>query len=259
LPRAAGGYTIEGMKLWATTALITGSSGSLGREIALALAGAGCDCICHYHHNGEIAEQLAEEIIESGRKAVAVGADLTDAAQVRDVFARAGGLAAPRILINSAAIFARQALADVTVEMVRKILDTNLIAPVLVSGEFVRVVNENYSFSDGPVAKIINLADVGAIRPWAEYSVYCASKAGVVAVTKSLAKELAPGFCVNAIAPGMIAWGGLDDPKEKAKQLKFIPAGRFGNAADITNAVIFLLENDYITGQTLNVDGGRCM
>ena len=247
------------MKLSATTALITGSSGSLGRQIALALAGAGCDCICHYHRNGQIAEQLVEQIIESGRKAAAVGADLTDPAQVRDVFAQVGGLAAPRILINSAAIFARQPLADVTVETARETLDTNLIAPVLVSGEFVRVVNENYSFSGDPVAKIINLADVGAVRPWAEYSVYCASKAGLIAVTKSLAKELAPGICVNAIAPGMIAWGGLDDPEEKAKQLKFIPAGRFGNASDITNAVIFLLENDYITGQTLNVDGGRCM
>jgi len=88
---------------------------------------------------------------------------------------------------------------------------------------------------------------------------YCASKAGLIAATKSMAKELAPKIYVNAVAPGVVTWPEDGDKEEYNRQVSMIPAGRVGKPKDITNAVIFLLKNDYITGQTINVDGGRCI
>ena len=122
-----------------------------------------------------------------------------------------------------------------------------------------RQVERQSENSDKPFAKIINLVDIGGIRPWAKYSVYCASKAGLIAVTKSLAKELAPNVTVNAVAPGIISRPGEFDEGDKKRRLSHIPAKRIGLAKEVTSAIIFLLENDYITGEVLNVDGGQCI
>jgi NAD(P)-dependent dehydrogenase (short-subunit alcohol dehydrogenase family) len=135
----------------------------------------------------------------------------------------------------------------------------NLTAPILTAQHFVRIVKNDVPQTDSPIAKIINIADVGGIRPWAEYTLYCASKAGLISVTKSLAKELAPAICVNAIAPGLATWPENFSEQAKQRQLQRIPIGRIADPKDISNAIVFLLKNDYITGQTLNVDGGRCI
>lgn len=250
------------MELRGTTAVITGSTGKLGSAIALALAQRGCNCLCHYHKNASFAKELVRQIEGLGPKAVAVRADLTCPEAIASLFDEMGGLDTPRILINSAAVFSRQPLGEATFEAGRKLLDINLLAPVLVSRHFVERVNADFPTSSAEakaVAKIINLVDVGAQRPWAEYSLYCASKAGLVAATKSLAKELAPMICVNAVAPGIVAWPDGFDQAQKARQLAHVPMGRIGEIDELTSAVIFLLENDYITGQVLNIDGGRCI
>jgi pteridine reductase len=244
------------MELNGTTAIITGSTGILGRAIALALAEAGSNCICHYHTNQLGAQELVQKIQGMSRKAFAVCADLSKPEQVEKLFAETI-LPPPNILINSAAVFSRQKLSEVTFVDSQAVLNTNLVAPILLSRKFVQGIPA--SGSDGPAAKIINIVDVGASRPWAEYSVYCASKAGLVAVTKSLAKELAPRICVNAIAPGIITWQDDLDDRQKKRQLSHIPAGRVGDLEEITSALLFLLENDYITGQTINIDGGRAI
>jgi pteridine reductase len=93
---------------------------------------------------------------------------------------------------------------------------------------------------------------------WANYLLYCSSKAGLIGATKSMAKELAPLICINAIAPGVISTENFDQ-QQLQRQLAFIPAGRFGQPSDIVNAAVFLLQSDYITGQVLSVDGGRYM
>ena len=248
------------MELEGVTAVITGSTGNLGTPIALALAEAGCNCICHYHKNQHRAEELAGQIAELGQKAVAVGADLTKPDQIQRLFAESSAIGPARILVNSASVFVRGPLADITFEEARKVLDINLIAPVLTCREFAQsVLSQPNSGSANPVAKIINLVDIGGIRPWANYAVYCGSKAGLIAATKSLAKELAPAICVNAVAPGVITWPEGFGKKDKERQLAHIPAGRTGYTSEITSAIIFLLENDYITGQILNIDGGRCI
>ena len=247
------------MELKGTTAVITGSSGRLGSAIAKALAAAGCNCICHYNRHKEKAEEIAEQIQALGVKALAVGADLVEPKQIEDLFAKAGEFGTPQVLINSAAVFSRQPLADVTFEEAQKVLNLNLIAPILTSCAFAKNVKDRFPGAESVIGKIINISDVGGVRPWAEYVLYCSSKAGLIGATKALAKELAPDICVNSIAPGVVIWPSDFDESEKQRQLSFIPVRRIAEPDEITEAIIFLLENDYITGQTLNVDGGRCI
>ncbi len=246
------------MELVGRTAIITGSTGRLGGAIAIGLAHAGCDCVCHYHRNDHLAENLVEVIRSLGREAIAVGADLTRTDEIDGLFEAAGEMGGASILVNSAAVFKRQAIAEMALASIEEVLKTNLVGPMLVSKRFAELLDIGAD-CDEPVGKIVNISDVGAIKPWAEYAVYCASKAGLVAVTKAMAKELAPGVCVNAVAPGVITWPDAFTEDEKKRQLGFIPAGRTGQPSDVANAVIFLLENDYITGQVLAVDGGRAI
>jgi len=249
------------MKLEDITAVITGSTGNLGGAIALALAEAGCNCICHYHTNQKHAEELARQITDMGREAIAVCADLTIADQIEKLFAEAAAIGPVQILVNSVSVFQKRPLGDVTFEDAQSVMDINLLGPILTCKEFAKTVasEKDQQESEDRVAKIINLVDVGGIRPWANYAVYCASKAGLIAATKSMAKELAPVICVNAIAPGVITWPEGFGKEDKERQLAHIPAGRTGYTSEITSAIIFLLENDYITGQILNIDGGRCI
>jgi pteridine reductase len=125
-----------------------------------------------------------------------------------------------------------------------------------VKQHFIKIDTEQDKF---PVAKIINITDIGGVRPWANYVLYCSSKAGLIGATKSLAKELAPDILVNSIAPGIIAWPANFDQAQKKRQINKIPVNRIGKLEELTAALMFLLENDYITGQNLNVDGGRCI
>jgi pteridine reductase len=259
LPKVLLSLTICTMELNDTVAVITGSSGRLGSEIALALAEAGVHCVCHYHKNEQLAEELVSQIQALGLKAKAVCADLARPGEIETLFAEAAELGPARILVNSAAVFSKRSLSDITSEYIHKILNINLVGPILISRCFAQTVQQKSKNIDKPAAKIINLVDVGGVRPWAEYSVYCSSKAGLIAVTKSLAKELAPAVAVNAVAPGIINWPAEFDEKDKKRRLSHIPAKRIGLAKEVTSAIIFLLENDYITGQILNIDGGQCI
>ena len=247
------------MELKGKTAIVTGSSGRLGFLIAKALGQAGCNCLCHYHSNKHRAEALAGQIRALGARSLAVQADLTEPDGIEKLFNKAGQFGPPQILINSAAVFSKQLLTEVTFEEAQKVLNLNLTAAILTSREFAKIINTEFPEASAAVGKIINIADVGGIRPWAGYVLYSSSKAGLIGATKALAKELAPAICVNSVAPGVITWADEPDESAKRRQLLFIPAGRFGEPAEIAEAVIFLLGNDYITGQVLNVDGGRCI
>jgi 3-oxoacyl-[acyl-carrier protein] reductase len=256
------------MELKGKTAVVIGSSGRLGSAIAKALSEAGCNCICHYNSNRQRAVELVEQIEASGSKASSVAADLSEPEQIDDLFAKAVQFGMPQILINSAAVFSRQRLAEVSFEEAQRVLNLNLVASILTSKVFAKHINAEFPEAESVVGKIINIADVGGIRPWADYVVYCSSKAGLIGATKALAKELAPAICVNAVAPGLVSWPPPAasrgwpsdcDESQKQRQLSFIPAGRIGEPNEVAGAIIFLLENDYITGQVLNVDGGRCM
>ena len=247
------------MDLKGKTAIITGASGRLGGAIARALAQVGCNCICHYNQNRQRAEELVEQIQETGVKASAIEADLAKPDRIKGFFDKAEQFGVPQILINSAAVFSRQPLEEVTFEEAQRVLNLNLTVSILTSQAFARMTKDKFDKAKTVVGKIINIADVGGIRPWAGYVLYCSSKSGLIGATKALAKELAPAVCVNAVAPGVVTWPSDFDESERQRQLSFIPAGRIAEPDEVTKAIIFLLENDYITGQVLNVDGGRCI
>ena len=247
------------MELKGTTAIITGSSGRFGGAIAKALAAAGCNCVCHYNSNKQKTKELVEQIKKLGVKTLAVEADLVEPEQIEGLFEKASELGTPGVLINSAAVFSRQPLQEVGFGEAQRVLNLNLIASILTSRAFAKIVNEKFGDAESVVGKIINIADVGGIRPWAGSVLYCSSKAGLIGTTKALAKELAPAICVNSIAPGVVTWQSDFDESEKQRQLSFIPVKRIAEPGEVTEAIIFLLKNDYITGQVLNVDGGRCI
>jgi NAD(P)-dependent dehydrogenase (short-subunit alcohol dehydrogenase family) len=247
------------MELRDKTAIITGSSGRLGGAIAKALGEAGCNCVCHYNQNKQKAEELVEQIKKLGIKALAVGANLTEPKQIEDLFEKASEFGVPQVLINSAAVFSRQPLNEVTFEETQRVLNLNLTASILTSGAFAKRISEKFGSSESVVGKIINISDVGGIRPWANYILYSSSKAGLIGATKALAKELAPSICVNSVAPSVVTWPSDFDETERKRQLSFIPVRRIGEPEEVTEAMIFLLKNDYITGQVLNIDGGRCI
>ena len=247
------------MELKETTAIITGSTGQLGAAIAKALAKAGCNCICHYNTNEKSAQQLAEQIQTLDQTAIAIQADLKEPEQIKKLFNETAKIGIPQILINSAAVFPKQPLEDITFQTSQELLNLNLIAPVLTSQIFAEKLKAKFDESDAVVGKIINISDIGGIKPWAKYAMYCASKAGLIGATKALAKELAPMITVNSVAPGLVTWPENFNESQKKRQLSFIPAGRIAELSEITSAIIFLLRNDYVTGQIINVDGGRCI
>ncbi|MCK4998593.1 MAG: SDR family oxidoreductase [Anaerohalosphaera sp.] len=251
------------MKLKNITAIITGSTGHLGGAIAMALAQQRCNCICQYNTNKHLADKLVDCLETLGVKAIAVKADLTRPEDINRLFFLSPDFHVPRVLINSAAIFPRRPLSDVMVENVRQTLDVNLTAPILISAIFAERIRKRYAElfdvepDTAPLAKIVNLTDVAAAHPWPNYTAYCASKAGLAAATVSMAKELAPLITVNAVAPGIINQPPHFTEEQKKRQIDRIPAKRPAKPSEIASAILFLLENDYITGQTITVDGGR--
>jgi pteridine reductase len=232
-------------------ALVTGAGIRVGRVIARALMRQGVHVAIHYHRSDDGARQAAVEGETMGCRVALLQADLGDAAAARGLAARAaealGGL---DILVNSAAIMEQRPIAEVTAEDWDRTMNLNLRAPFFVAQGAARAMG-----SAGGV--IVNIADLAAFERWTSYAVHCISKAGVVVMTELMAKAFAPAVRVNAIAPGAVL---LPDDWDEATRRRFAestPLKRLGSAQDVANAVLYLLENDYVTGETLVVDGGR--
>jgi NAD(P)-dependent dehydrogenase (short-subunit alcohol dehydrogenase family) len=233
-------------------ALVTGSAKRLGRAVALRLAEEGADVVVHYRSSQVQAQETVQQIEKFGRRAVAISADLCSVAEIKRLFDEAGKhFGRLDILLNSAANFLPASMVSTTEEIWDSALDTNLRAPFFCAQVAVPWLRRTHG-------AIINFADIGGFLGWTGYIPHSVSKAGVVMLTKVLAKALAPEVRVNAIAPGTITME--DDPPEmEADFIKRAPLQRSGKPADITDAVVFLAQAKFITGQVLAVDGGRTL
>ena len=240
------------MQIKGKTALVTGAAKRVGRQIAWTLAEKGANILVHYHRSGPEAESLVSEIKKLKVSASAFRADLAKASDIRkmasDIFKEIPQI---DILVNSASLYYKTPLKSVTEEDWDKLMDANLKGPFLLSREI------GIRMADGRGGKIVNIADWSGFRPYKDFAPYCASKGGLITLTKSLARDLAPKVLANAVAPGPILPPPDMSEEEKAAVAKSTLLGRWGSPEDVANAVIFLLENDFINGAVLVVDGGR--
>lgn len=239
------------MDLEGRAALVTGAGRRLGRAIAVALGARGMHVGVHYGNSAVGARETAAEIERAGGRAVCLHADLTEPdAPAGLVHAAVDALGRLDVLVNSAAVMMRTPLGDVTPADWDAMFAVNLRAPFLA----VQAAAPHLARQRGA---IVNLADLAAFETWPAYVPHGISKAGVVQMTRALARVLAPDVRVNAVAPGTVllpeSW-----PEDTARRLaETTPLRRLGAPDDVTRAVIFLLESDYITGETILVDGGR--
>lgn len=239
------------MELRGRTALVTGAGRRVGRAIALALGARGARVAVHYNSSASGAEETAAAITRAGGEARTYSADLGDAAApeslVRQVAAEMDGL---DVLVNSAAVMERTPVGSVTAEQWDAMFALNLRAPFFACQAAAEVMADRGG-------AIVNIADLAAFETWPAYVPHSITKAGVVQMTRALARVLAPGIRVNAVAPGAVLlpddWGS-----EAAERLaRTTPLKRLGSPDDVASAVCYLLEQDYVTGETLIVDGGR--
>ncbi len=241
------------MKPKGKVALVTGSAVRLGKAIALALAEQGIHIILQYRTSEKETRVAAVQIRRKKVHAHSLQCDLSNSHEVERLARQALALfGRVDILVNNASEFFSTPISSVTEAEWDRFLDVNLKAPFLLS----RSLGMEMVKRGG--GKIINIADIAASRPWADFVPYCVSKAGLVTLTQGLAKALAPRVQVNAIAPGTIlppVTGWTSRQRERA--LRSIPLKRFGAPDDVTRAVLFLIESDYITGTVIPVDGGK--
>ena len=243
----------EEKRLQGRVALVSGAGKRLGRAVALRLAAEGADVAVHYGKSEAEAQEVVREIEKLGRRATAFGAELRDVAAVRALVARiVGQFNGLDILINSAANFLETKFSETTEESWDRSLDTNLKAPF-----FVTQAAAPYLEKSGK-GVVINFADIGGLLGWKEFLPHSVSKAGVIMMTRILAKELAPRVRVNAIAPGTITMPG--DPTEwEVDFIRRAPLQRSGTPDEIADAVMYLATAEFVTGQVLVVDGGRTL
>ena len=240
------------MRLEGSVALVTGAGTRVGQAIAIGLAEAGCDVAIHYHGSAKGAEETARAVGSTGRRAELLEADLRDAHAARAL----AGEAARRlkrldVLVNSAAIMVQERVEDVTPDSWNATFDLNLRAMFFVSQGAIPQLRR-------AKGKIVNMADIAGMEPWPSYVPHCISKAGVIMLTKGLARALAPDIAVNAIAPGAVLLPEDWDEQSRNHIVETTPLKKLGSPNDVVAAVRFLLAGtDYVTGTILVIDGGR--
>jgi NAD(P)-dependent dehydrogenase (short-subunit alcohol dehydrogenase family) len=233
------------------TCLITGSGKRLGRSLALLFAEKKWNVILHSFHSNEQAQEVQKLIEKKGSQVFHITFDLTKVDEIINGFAEISkNFIFPDILINNAAIYPQQIkIEDITENFWDIALDTNLKSQFFTAKEFAKFAKAG--------SRIINIASLGAFSIWNDRLPYNVSKAGVIQLTKALAKGLAPKISVNSVSPGTIDL--QDAPPSEPLQINAekIPFKRLATASDIFDAVYFFATcTNYITGQNINVDGG---
>ena len=226
--------------------LVTGAARRIGRVLAIELSRHGFDVAIHYNTSKAEAEEVSREC----GGAPVFQADLTKVDEIRRLFSEVQEHFGPlNCLVNNAARFTRSDPLDITEQDWDFIHDVNLKGTFFCCQEAARQMKQHGA------GRIVNISSLGGIRPWAEHVHYCASKAGVIMLTKALSKALAPEIAVNSVAPGVIPFNDVDARIQK--MIDVTPMRRAGHPEEIADAVrFFLTAPDFITGQILAVDGG---
>ncbi|SMN14264.1 FolM Alternative dihydrofolate reductase 1 [uncultured Candidatus Thioglobus sp.] len=235
------------------TALITGSAQRIGAQIAKTLHAHNYNVIIHYRHSSKEAQTLADELNQVRTdSATLVQAELSDTQALQIL---ANGIKQLDVLVNNASVFYPTPIQSADKNDWSKIINTNLMTPFFLSQFLAATLAKNQGC-------IINIVDIHAQRPLKNHAIYNISKAGVAMMTQTLAKELAPEIRVCGVAPGSILWpenAAELNTEQKNKMLNKIPLNKQGTPQDIANTVLFLANSPYITGQIINVDGGRTL
>ena len=239
------------MELRGRVGIVTGGGVRVGRAIALGLARAGADVFIHYNRSAGPAEETAEEARGLGARAEIGSVDLSDPSQAHElVDLTAQSLGVPSILVNSASGFPTDTIGDVTLEQWRRTFDLTLASPVFATQALANALPDDL---DGAV---VNITDVRTQSPYREHFSYIVAKGGIDTFTKTAALQLAPRIRVNAVALGVILPPPQEDEDYAQRLAAQLPLGRTGGTAPVVGAVLSLLENDFVTGEIVRVDGG---
>jgi NAD(P)-dependent dehydrogenase (short-subunit alcohol dehydrogenase family) len=240
------------MNIDGKVALITGAAKRLGRAIAVELARRGARIAVHYRSNPQEAEQTLQLVRNAGSDGAVFHAELTDNNAIDKMFQEiAKTFSGVDILINSASVFSPGTAGKTTPELWDSQMDSNAKAPFFVAQHAAALMHARGQ------GKIVNIADVAGEVIWPGYFSYSVSKAALIAVSRGLAKSYAPQIQVNAIAPGPVLFPDYYTEEQKRSAIQRTLLKRAGSPDDIVKAVVFLIENDYITGEMIHVDGGR--
>ena len=232
-------------------ALVTGGAKRIGRSIVEKLAAEGADVVINYDSSQTEAEALASDVRKLGRRALAIPANVSKKQEVQRMF-----LTIERefsrldILVNNAGMFFAADFAELTEEQWDAILATNLKAQFLCAQAATPLLKKSGQ------GRIVNISSLGGILPWPKFTAYCVSKAGVIMLTRCLARALAPEILVNSVAPGTIQF---PDELPDEEYIRRAPLHRTGKGADVADAVFYFVTSDFVTGQILPVDGGRSL
>jgi pteridine reductase len=239
----------------ARTYLITGAAHRIGRELAIGLAKDAAGIVIHYNTSESAAKQLAQQISNAETKAFTIAADLSLPAQCEDLLEKAQDLAGPLdVLINNASIFEEGLLTDITVDDLNRNMFLNAYAPLLLSRSFAEL---NKGRKVGRLPVIINMLDSRIAGYDRQHAAYHLAKRTLFTLTKMLALEFAPAVRVNGVAPGLILPPSGKD-RSYLEQLKSSnPLNAIGTVEQVVEAVRFLVNNDFVTGQVIFVDAGQ--
>ena len=257
------------LPLQAQKAVVTGANSGIGKAIALALGRAGADVVVNYRDGEDAAVAVVKEIAKGGGRAIAIRADVSREAEVKDLFRSAvEQLGTVDILVNNAGLQKDAPFEELTLEQWNTVIGVNLTGQFLCAREAVREFKRRgvVPAVSRAAGKILCISSVHELIPWAGHANYAASKGGVLMMMKTLAQEVAPhGIRVNSIAPGAVRTpinrGAWSTPEALSALLELIPYKRIGEPEDVARAAVWLAsdESDYVNGITLFVDGGMTL
>lgn len=229
---------------------MTGGARRVGRALSLALADAGADVVVNYNASESAARETVAEIEARGGRAVSIGADVSRSDDVARLVAGAEqAFGRLDIVVNNASLFERAAFADIDEADWDRVLAVNLKGPFMLAQRAAPLLRR-----DG--GAIVNIVDLSAMQPWPSFAHHAVSKAGLLHLTRVLARALAPDIRVNAIAPGTVL-PPEDTEGEEGSERRLV--SREGRTDDVVAALMYLLRSDFVTGENLVVDGGRML